>query len=192
MAGKVNSSTISVKKLVYAVVTDADPETFGTVTEFSPLINIKVTPKISSATQYADGQAVDSISAVGDIAVELETQDMALETQAEILGHTLDPITGIMVCNIEDIAPFVAIGYQRVKANGKSRYVWIRKVKFQVPAEEGATKGENVVFQTPKITGVGVADSHGDWKTVADEDAGTTPPTVAFLATVPATATAVV
>ena len=186
---KVNSSTISVKKLVYAVVTDGSPETFGTVTAFSPLISIKVTPKISSATQYADGQAIDSISAVGDIAVELETQDMPLETQAEILGHTLDAVTGAMICNVDDVAPFVAIGYQRVKANGKSRYVWIRKVKFQVPSEEGQTKGESVVFQTPKITGVGVADSHGDWKNVADEDCGTTPPTVAYLATVPATAT---
>jgi len=183
-----HSATTNIKKLVYAVMTDEALETYGTVKPVSPLINMKIAPSVNAATLYADGYAVENVSAIGDIAVDIETQDMPLELQADFLGHTLDPITGIMEYNNADIPPYIAIGYQRVKANGKSRFVWLLKVKFQELAEEGATQGESVVFQTPKITGVGVCNKSGDWKKVADEDSGTTPTTVAYLDTVPVSA----
>lgn len=181
-----NSANKSIKKLVYAVMTDETAETYGAVKDVSPLIDIKITPKVNAATLYADGYAVENVSAVGDIAVDIETQDMPLELQADFSGHVLDATTGTMKYNVGDTPPYIAIGYQRVKGNGKNRYVWLYKVKFQELAEEGHTQGETVTFQTPKITGVGVANKNGDWKAVADEDSGTTPATVAYLATVPA------
>ena len=181
----VSSATTGIKKLVYAIMTDEVLETYGAVKSAPPLISIKVAPKVETAKLYADNQIVETASSVGDIAIDIETQDMPLEVQADFLGHTLDPITGTMAYNINDIAPYLAIGYQRTKGNGKNRYVWLLKAKFEEISEEGKTSEGKVTFQTPKLTGLAIANLSGDWKSVADEDSGTTPATAAFLATVP-------
>lgn len=171
MAGEiVNSSTTGVKKLVYAVMTDEALETYAEVKPAPPLINIKVAPKVDNATLYADDKAVETATVIGDIAVDFETQDMPLEVQADFLGHTLDAISGTLKYNISDNAPYVALGYQRTKGNGKSRFVWLMKVKFQEIEEEAKTKEDKVAFQTPKCSGVAIANLAGDWKIVADED----------------------
>ena len=188
MAGEiVNSATTGIKKLVYAIMLDELLETYGPVKEAPPLINIKVAPKVDVATLYANNRAVETATSIGDIPVDFETQDMPHEVQADFLGHALDPVTGILTRNIGDKAPYVALGYERTKGNGKSRYVWLFKVMFQEIAEEGKTQEGKVTFQTPKVSGLGIANKNGDWSKSGDEDSGTDPATVAFLATVPGT-----
>ena len=181
----VNSATTGIKKLVYAIMTDEVLETYGPVKEAPPLINIKTAPKVDVATLYADNRAVETATSIGDIPVDFETQDMPHEVQADFFGHALDPVTGIITKNIDDKAPYVALGYERTKGNGKSRYVWLLKVMFQVIAEEGKTQEGKVTFQTPKVAGLGIANKNGDWYKAGDEDSGTSPTTVAFLDAVP-------
>ena len=181
----VNSATTGIKKLVYAVMLDDVAETYDEVKDAPPLIGIKVAPKVDVASLYADNQIVETATSIGDISIDIETQDLPLEVQADFLGHVLDPSTGTMVYNINDKAPYLAVGYQRTKGNGKNRYVWLYKVIFQEIAEEGKTSDGKVTFQTPKLSGLAIANLAGEWKNVADEDSGTTPATVAFLATVP-------
>lgn len=183
----VNSATTGIKRLVYAIMTDELLETYGPVKTAPPLISIKVAPKVDSASLYADNQIVETATSLGDISIDIETQDLPLEVQADFLGHVLDLLTGTMVYNINDKAPYLAVGYQRTKGNGKNRYVWLYKVMFQEISEEGKTSEGKVTFQTPKLSGLAIANLTGDWKSVADEDSGTTPATVAFLATVPGT-----
>jgi phi13 family phage major tail protein len=180
----VNSAGVNIKGFVYAIMTDEATETYGTVKSAPPLISIKVDAKSEMAKLYADGVVVESASSLGDIGVEIETQDLPLEIQADLLGHSLDAATGVMNYNSGDKAPYVAMGYQRTKANGKKRFVWLYKVKFSELAEEGKTQEDKITFQTPKISGTGVANKNGDWKKVADEDTkGST--ITDFLATVP-------
>lgn len=184
MAGEiVNSATTGIKKLVYAIMSDEILETYSAVKPAPPLINIKIVPKVDAVTLYADNQAVETATSVGDIQIDIETQDMPLEVQADFLGHVLDPLVGTMIYNVNDKAPYVAVGYQRTKGNGKNRYVWLLKVKFQEIAEEGVTIADKITFQTPKVTGIAIANKNGDWKSVADQDSGSA--TEAFLATVP-------
>jgi len=171
MAGEiVNSSTTGVKKLVYAVMIDEILETYAAVKSAPPLINIKVAPKVDAASLYADDHVVETATTVGDIAVDFETQDMPLEVQADFLGHVLDATSGILVYNVNDKAPYIAIGYERTKGNDKSRFVWLHKVKFQEIEEESKTKEDKTTFQTPKTAGIAIANNAGVWKTVADED----------------------
>lgn len=183
--GIVNSATTGIKKLVYAVMTDEVLETYGAVKDAPPLINIKIAPKVETSVLYAGGQIVETDTSIGDIPVDFEVQDMPHEVQSDFLGHAFDPITGILTKNLNDKAPYVALGYERTKGNGKSRYVWLLKVKFQALAEEGKTKEGKVTFQTPKVSGLAIANNNGDWTKAGDEDSGTTPATVVFLATVP-------
>jgi len=187
MAGEiVISSTTGIEKLVYAIMTDEVLETYGVVKEAPPVLNIKVAPKVDVGSLYANNRVVETATVIGDIPVDFEAQDMPLEIQADFLGHVLDPLTGILVYNVDDKAPYVAIGYKRTKGNGKSRYVWLFKTKFQEIEEEVKTLEGKVVFQTPKISGLAVANKNGDWKHACDEDtAGTS--VAAFLLTVPGT-----
>ncbi len=166
----VNSAITGIKKLVYAIMTDEVTESYGSVKAAPPMISMKIDAKSEMAKLYADNIVVESASSLGDIGVEVETHDIPLEIQADWLGHTLDSATGVMNYNASDKAPYVALGYQRVKANGKNRYVWLYKVKFSEITEEGKTQEDKVAFQTPKISGTGVANKNGDWKKVADDD----------------------
>ena len=185
MAGEIiNSASIGVKKLVYAIMTDEVLETYGAVKTAPPLINIKVAPKSDTAKLYADNSVVEVCTTLGDIDLDFETQDMPLEVQADFFGHVLDPLSGVMAYNANDKAPYMAIGYERTKANGKSRCVWLMKAKFEEIPEEAKSQEDKVSFQTPKTTGTAIANKAGEWKSVADEDSGTTP-VVDFLATIP-------
>ena len=180
----INSAATGITKLVYAIMLDEVLETYGSVKEAPPLINIKVTPKSDTATLYANNVAVETATSLGNIPVEFETQDMPLEVQADFLGHTLDAALGTLTYNTNDQAPYLALGYERTKANGKSRFVWLYKVKFEEIGEEGKTQEEKITFQTPKVSGLGIANKNGDWKKVADEDTKGTP-ILDFLLTVP-------
>jgi len=166
----INSATTGIKSLVYAVMTDENTETYGVVKQGSPLINLKFSPKTDKATLYADNRAVESATVIGDIDVSIETQDMPLEMQADFFGHVIDATKGTLTYNIGDQAPYLAIGYQRTKANGKNRYVWLFKVKFEDIEEEGKTSGDKVEFQTPNVSGSAISNKKGDWKITADED----------------------
>jgi phi13 family phage major tail protein len=180
----VNSAGTGIKSFVYAIMTDETTETYGAVKSAPPLISIKVDAKSEMAKLYANNTMVESKGSLGDIGVEIETQDLPLEIQADLLGHSLDASTGVMNYNTGDNAPYVAIGYQRTKANGKNRYVWLYKTKFSEIAEEGKTQEEKITFQTPKLSGTAVANKNGDWKKVADDDTKGSAITD-FLATVP-------
>lgn len=184
----VNSASIGVESLVMAVLTDEATNAYGAVTPVSPLINVKIAPKVNSDTLYADGVVVELISSLGEIDVEVEVQDLNLEVQAVMLGHTLDAVKGVMTYSAHDIAPYVALGFKIKKANGKFRYVWLLKGKFEEVDTEGKTQEDKVSFSTPKIKATFVARTDGNWKFVGDTDSGTTPVTASFLETVyPAT-----
>ena len=183
----INSATTGIKRLVYAPMLDELLETYGPIKEAPPVINIKTAPKVDVATLYANNQPVEMAAVVGDIPVDCEIQDLPHQVQADWLGHTLDPLTGVLTKNINDKAPYLALGYERTKGNGKSRYVWLLKVKLQAFEEETKTSEGKVVFQTPKISGLAIANKSGDWLKAGDQDSGTTPVTETFLDTVPGT-----
>lgn len=182
MPGTVHSTSIGVENLVFAKLLDEVAPSYGTVTNISPLINIKLSPKVNSDTLYADNQAVETVSSLGQIDVEVETQDLPLEVQKDLLSHTLDATKGVMTYSVEDIAPYVALGFKIKKANGKYRYVWLLKGKFEEISDEAATQEDKAKFSTPKMKGTFMPRSDGNWKYTADEDSGTVP--VGFLSTV--------
>ncbi|APM39870.1 major tail protein [Clostridium kluyveri] len=121
MSGVVNSAPIGVENLVYAVLTDETTATYGTPALISPAINVKISPKSNSDTLYADNKAVETVSTLGEVEVELETQDLPLEVQAILLGHTLDAASKVMSYEADDNAPYVAVGFKVKKGNGKYR-----------------------------------------------------------------------
>ena len=101
-----------------------------------------------------------------------------------MLGHKLDPVTGVMAYNLGDIAPYVALGFKVKKGNFHYKYVWLLKGNFEELSEEYATQEDKSKFSTPKLKGGFMARKDGNWKFSADQDCGTTPVTDSYLATV--------
>lgn len=178
----VNSALVGLENLVYAKLTNEATNVYETPVAIAPAINAKIKPKVNSAILYGDNRAVETVSALGEIEVELEVTDLPLEVVAALLGHSLDAATGVITYNVDDIAPYVALGFKAKKANGKYRYVWLLKGKFEEQEDEYATTEDKVKFTTPKIKGTFVSRSDSNWKYTADEDSGTVP--VGFLSAV--------
>jgi phi13 family phage major tail protein len=172
-----HSTPVGVENLVYALLSDESIPTYDTVKSMAPLINIKVSPKINSESLYADNRKVEIVSNLGDIDVEIEQQDLPLEVQADILGHSLDEAKGILTYHNDDMAPYLALGFKIKKANGKYRYVWLLKGKFEEYSEEASTTEDKAKFTTPKLKGAFMPRVDGNWKYTADEDSGTVPGT---------------
>lgn len=121
----------------------------------------------NNTSLYADDalDEIDTSFKSGKTAVEVN--DLSVETQAFLLGHTINASTGELVANANDASPYVGHGfYGRTLKNkvNKWRAVWLTKVQFSEPADSTKTQGESVAFQTPKIEGVIMKDINGDWK----------------------------
>jgi phi13 family phage major tail protein len=132
-------------------------------------INATINPAVNTQELYADDQLWESVSALGKVAVEVETADLPLSIRAEILGNELKD--GVLIEKANDVPPHVALGFKSLKSNGKYRYVWLLKGVAQPMAEDFATKKDNVEHKTPQVKFTFMARVHdGEWKHTADED----------------------
>lgn len=162
---------IGMKDLYYAKLTKDDNTgvTYEAPVLISGAISAKISPKSDTQTLYADDGAFETATQLSEISVELEIADLPLTVQAELLGHTVS--NGVLEAKSTDQAPYVAIGWRSLKSNGKYRYYWLLKGKFEIPDDESQTKEDKTKFQTSKIKGTFVARIYdGKWKMVGDED----------------------
>ena len=170
-------SLVGLKHIYYApLLTDtaADGDTPGSTTYGTPkkignAISIEANPTTQTATLFGDDMAVDSTIALQDVSVTLETTDIPLADQAILLGHTYDSVSGSLTCKGSDTAPDVAILFESDKHDGGTRCVKLLKGKFAPSQETINTKGDNLDYQVPQITGTFVSrQSDGAWKIVKD------------------------
>src|SRR5699024_9672336 len=99
---------------------------------------------------YGDNMVVETASSMSNIEVNVTLTGVDPKVEAEILGHTYG--NGTVLKNSENIAPFVALMYQRTMANGSSRYVVLYKGQFALPEESSSTKEDSVEFQSTPLT----------------------------------------
>jgi phi13 family phage major tail protein len=162
---------VGLRDLHYAILTKDDETgvTYQAPVAIPGVITADIDPNPSSGTLFADDGPAETFSNMGEIKLSLEVKDLPLEVQAALLGHTISG--GVMVRKSTDTAPYVAIGFKSLKTNGKYRYVWLLKGKFQLPKLEHKTKDDKVNFQTPKIEGIFLKRIFDDaWIKQADED----------------------
>jgi phi13 family phage major tail protein len=167
------SATIGLKNLYYALLL-TDP-VGGTPTYSAPVLmpgvsKATINPNASNATLFGDNKPMEVAATIGKIDVDLTLGEISLVDQAALLGHTLT--AGVMVRKSSDNSPWVAIGFETLKANGSRRFVWLAKGKFSEPEQQNETKGDSISFQSPSIKGMFVMrDSDDVWEAHADEDA---------------------
>jgi len=165
---------IGVDNLVYAKLVEGTDVVGGTPQYETPVripgaITANINPNSSVDTLFADDGPFDSTATTGQISLELNTADLPLEIQADLLGHVLE--NGILKRRANDVPPWVAIGFRSLKSNGHYRYTWLNKGKFGVPEQSNQTKGDSINWNTPTITGAFVKrEADDEWERHADED----------------------
>ena len=132
-------------------------------------INATINPNVNTQELYADDRLFESEATIGKIDVEIETADLDIKKRAKLTGSKIKD--GVLVENVSDTAPYIALGFKSKKSNGKYRYVWLLKGKASPMSEDFSTKTENVEHRTPKISFTFMPRAYdGNWKYTADED----------------------
>lgn len=158
-------ATIGLRNLYKARITIGNDgtETYGVPTRLAKAISAEMSIETAEESLYAD-DGVDAVAkefVSGEI--KLGVNDLLPEDLAELLGQTQDS-DDVIYASGDDEAPYFAIGFQAKKADGQYKYIWLYKVKFAVPEESYKTKGKEIEFSTPEITGTFFARPDGKWK----------------------------
>lgn len=139
--------------------------TYDKPRKLSPAMTANITPNSNTADLYGDDQAQETIEELGNITVEISVNDLNMEDYAYLFGKTVDANNGISD-NVNDEAPYVALGYEipLSKPKGAKRMVWLYKGKFAIPTEENQTKQGSPTFQTPTISATFLPRQDGEWR----------------------------
>ncbi|TCP32186.1 phi13 family phage major tail protein [Scopulibacillus darangshiensis] len=170
---EVYSSIVGMKNLYYAKLTSDDDTgvVYETPKKLAPAKSAKVTTASDSATQYADDGPVAVASQIGETQVEIGVTDIPLSIQADLLGQTLNS-EGVIEFNQDVVAPYVALGFEGTKENGKRRFVWLYKGRFGIPDDDWKTKEDKTEFQEPTMSGNFIRRQFDkNFKAVGDEEA---------------------
>ncbi len=147
-------STIGLDSLYYSVITvdEKGEETYATPVSLAKAMKADISVELAEAILYADDGEAENVKMFKGGKISLGIDDIGTTNATVLTGADIDK-NGVMISTDTDIAPYVAIGFRAMKANGKYRYFWLYKVKFAVPSTNLATKGDSISFQTPTIEG---------------------------------------
>lgn len=163
---------IGLENLTVALVQE-DTETgikYATPIKLERSIKAKISPKTSSEKLYSDDSVEEILNNFDSCDVEIELNQLQLASRALIQGAKI--VNGLLVENKDDIAPELALGFRSKKSNGKYRYVWLLKGKFEITEDEYETIGEKPTAQSNSLSGSFYGrNSDGNWRIMEDEDA---------------------
>jgi len=141
--------------MFYAPITEAPTtgfETYGTPVMLAKAISAELSIELAEATLFCDDGPSEVVKEFKGGKLTLGVDEIG-RAAAEVLTGAKSDSKGVLVSSSEDSGQLVAVGFRAKKANGKYRYLWLYRVKFAVPSDSLATKGDSVSFQTAKIEG---------------------------------------
>lgn len=180
---------VNCKYPVYAIMTDEDANTYGTVKAIAPLMSVKPSTKTDSNTLRGDGEQQEISSDVGETTIDIEVNYNAMEFNAAVRGHAYDATTKQMTVRGTDLPPYIAMGYCLERANGKFRAYWYLKGKVDEVEDEVKQKEDKTDYSTPTVSMTFVDRSDHIRKDVKEFDTFEAAQT--YLSTIPTTFVAV-
>lgn len=161
---------IGLEKLTVAKITT--DESTGTVyaepVKLERSIKAKISPKTSSEKLYSDDSVEEILNNFDSCDVEIELNQLTIASRALLQGSKI--VDGMLVESKDDLAPEVALGFRSKKSNGKYRYVWLLKGKFEHTEDEYETIGEKPTPKTNSLKGSFYSRNDGNWRIMEDED----------------------
>lgn len=153
-------SRVGLKDLYIAAIEqdDANGYVTGMPEYLAPAAEASASPAVNRQTQYADDRPFDTMSAEGETELQLTVTNVPLEVLAKIAGRVFDALSGRMFDNAGTPGYF-ALGFRSRKSNGKYRYYWFLKGRFDMPGEEFASQGDSPDPKPVKLTYTAVKTS---------------------------------
>ncbi len=163
---------IGMRKPVYRKITlentdGVEKETYGEKRIMGKAISADVSVQVSEAELYADDGLAESVKEFVKGTININTDDMEDDVEADLLGAKVDSDTKEVTNTKDDSAPWVQVGFTaaRIKDNAKQyRGIVYTKVQFGIPNENTSTKGQTITFGTTTITGTLTANAAGIWR----------------------------
>ena len=159
----------------YTVIGKLSEDTDGTPSYsdskyMGPNTAFNVTVNSNDVKDYGDDRVVETDTSVIDGTVSVEHNELTLEQEAYLLGHTLGT-SGQIVYNDTDEAPFLGIGIVGKSKRSGSRVYTAKvyyKTQFREPSDENATKQDSTTFTHTTLEGNMYTLKNGDWKTAQE------------------------
>lgn len=154
----------------YMAKLDPTAETYSDGFKCGKAISTSVTPNYSSASLYADNAEAERVDEFVSAAVEVGVDRLPAVAAQTVFGHTVDSTTGEVIHKGNDASNYVGYGFWVANMeDGAKKYqgVIIHKVKFSEGQESFQTKGENITFATPSLSGSATVLSNDKWKSVS-------------------------
>lgn len=130
-------------------------------------VGITVTPNYAEASLYGDDILAEYDKSFSYAEITLNTTSLPVVAHEVMFGHVRGNNGAEIMQNANDEQNYVGMGWVSVeKVDGVKKYVgnFICKTKFSEPSEDYSTKGENIEYKTPSLSGRAAAMDDGLWK----------------------------
>lgn len=142
-----------------------------------------ITPNYNESSLYGDNSLAEYVKEFSFADVTASVTELPSAAVSVIFGHTTDSSSGEVNYNVNDNANYVGYGFFASEIRSGVTYYsacWLPKVKFAEGADSYTTKGENIEFSAPQLTGKAMADDSGNWKYIK-QNLTTTEAAIAWL-----------
>lgn len=146
-----STSIIGVDFAYFAKLTSEENKTYDKLVKLDPVQQIDVDPETSSTSQFGDNRAVETANAMGAIKLNVTFTGLEPSNEALLLGHNISVDKKSVEKRADDIAPYGAFIYRRLRADGGYRYKVLYKGRFNRPKESTKTKEDNVEFSGQEL-----------------------------------------
>ena len=158
---------IGLNNLKFGVLSEVgETVTYGAMQSLGKAVSANVSITSNSAVLYADDAIAETDNTFSAGTITLTVDDDGDTVFAPLLGHEIDPESGVMLRNKNDVAPYVGVGRIINKMKNGARLFkveFLSKVKFSEPSQESNTHGETTEFGTPQIEGTIATLESGEW-----------------------------
>ncbi len=149
----------------YMAPLNATNETYSNGFRCGKAISTSVTPNMSTASLFADNSEAERVDEFVNATVAVGTDRLPAVAASALFGHTVS--NGEETDKDGDANAYVGYGFYISKMeDGKKSYkaALLTKVKFVEGEESYQTKGDQITFQTPNLSGSATALSNGVWR----------------------------
>lgn len=129
-------------------------------------INTSVTPNYSSGSLYADDIESEHVDEFTNANVTLGVDELPAKAGEIVFGHKIDE-DGTEISNSNDSSNYIGYGFMTTLViDGIKKYqaCVILKVKFTEGENSYETKGGNITFKNPTLSGTATPINNGDWR----------------------------
>ncbi|UEL48307.1 major tail protein [Terrisporobacter hibernicus] len=133
------------------------------------LVTAEVEIDMYSESFFCDDVVADVFTGFSSGTVTVELLGLSLEEYALVSGQEV--VRGVVVDNVNTIAPILTMSFKSLKSNGKYRLVSIPQVKGTVKGESFQTKEDGVEVANVEIEFAIIPLENGVWRVRCDEDA---------------------